>query len=639
LVGGPGNGKTDAVESCIEFIDAALGAAGALYRSFAAQYDVAAGQLPPRKVSIDLSTLDVPVPPHLEGPISLVQDATEGDPAVGRPAEELLLDELTDRLDPGRSGLYLCCVNRGILAHAATVAQERAGSSSTDATPMLLSRITAAVTSGPHAPQCWPLAGFSHFAVWPMDVESLVDPTIVDSKLTVAHQIFSAALEATKWGDACASGRRCPFCRNRELLSDEATLNALIRLLRYYELASGKRWTFRDLFSLVPYLLVGDYAELQVRNKPASPCDWAAYQNEMANSGRSDDPLKARAIYQLVSRLYFHRLFPRWPSLDRSEHRQSKSVLPGAAFSRGIERAREFFRFLAYSSGREAPGEIQSIVRGSLSEFLDPALAPADTVIPMKGGKQSSVGAIEELFSLSVREGLDFVKSNLEQLERGLLGHLADADDALIEENFPRNRAHHVKLLQSSVRQYCSRLVKRSLGTRRALCKDLDAFAAYEKAMRDSRDLLDVRKQMKKLLHDDKNRFRASLVTTFGQPIAQRSRDIVLLTQAVQVKDHKVALVRGRPPESIPYVVVDQHFVPITFPLFKALRDVVAGLHDASLSAEIFALLNGVKSLVSGHVVRDVEILEEDTTIELGNTGQTIEIVGASFRFVDSKRL
>lgn len=279
------------------------------------------------------------------------------------------------------------------------------------------------------------------------------------------------------------------------------------------------------------------------------------------------------------------------------------------------------------------------MIRGALSQALDPALTPVDTQIPLKGGKQVTVGALEELFSLSVREGLDLVKNNVEPLERDLLDQLADADDALIEENFPRSRAHHVKLLQSSVRQYCSRLVKRSLCTRHGLCKDLNVFGAYERAMRDSRNLLDVRKQMKKLLHDDKNRFRASLVTTFGQPVAQRARDIALLTRAVQVKEHKVSAIRGRPPETVPYVVVDRHYVPVTFALFKALRDVVAGLHDASLPAEIFALLNGVKSVVSGHVVRDAEILEEDTVIELGGSGQTIEIIGGGFRFTESERI
>jgi hypothetical protein len=140
------------------------------------------------------------------------------------------------------------------------------------------------------------------------------------------------------------------------------------------------------------------------------------------------------------------------------------------------------------------------------------------------------------------------------------------------------------------------------------------------------------------LLHDDRNQFRASLVTTFGQPVAQRSRDIVLLTPAVTVRELAPTAPDGRPPEPIPYLRVDRHVVPLTFSLFKALREVVAGLHDASLPAEIFALLNGIKSLVSGTLVRDLEMLDEESRIELGNSGQAIEISGETFHVMEVAR-
>ena len=142
LVGGPGNGKTDAVETCVEFLDKAMQAEGRLVRAFATQFDVPEGQLPPRKVLVDLSALGISVPSHLQESITLVQDATEGDPSQGQPAEQLLLEELSDRLDPDRSGIYLCCVNRGILAHAATLAQETPRANDAAA---LLNKVTAAV--------------------------------------------------------------------------------------------------------------------------------------------------------------------------------------------------------------------------------------------------------------------------------------------------------------------------------------------------------------------------------------------------------------------------------------------------------------------------------------------------------------
>src|SRR3546814_2308561 len=58
-------------------------------------------------------------------------------------------------------------------------------------------------------------------------------------------------------GGACEAGARCPFCASREQLSHAREEGALLGMLRWYELGSGKRWSFRDLFSLLSYLLAG----------------------------------------------------------------------------------------------------------------------------------------------------------------------------------------------------------------------------------------------------------------------------------------------------------------------------------------------------------------------------------------------
>jgi hypothetical protein len=632
LVGGPGNGKTDAVESCIEFLDRSIDAGGRLLNAFASQYDVPEEQLPPRKVVVDLQTLDVDLPSHLKEPISVVQDAT--DPSQGIRPEELLLDELGDRIDPERKGIYLCCVNRGILANAATVAHECPRN---DDAASLLSAITAAATSGPKAPACWPLDGFKHVAVWPMDVESLVDTSILDFGRTVAHQIFEAAIDESRWVTPCKSSPRCPFCQNRKLLSKKGAVDSLVQLLRFYELASGKRWTFRDLFSLVPYLLVGDYSELEVKSKPVSPCEWSAFQLELRQSTRRPTPTEVYAPYLLASRLYYHRLFPRWPTLNKGDHRKSKSILDKDSFSPGIGAAHGFFRFLANYPRlvSESSNDTSERIRESLGEFLDPALATGGDELFSRGDVQHTVDDIEGLFSLGIREGLETVKGLLEPLERDVLQHLADADEALVEDNFPRTRAHNARLLQSSVRQYCARLVKRSIGTRRGVCRYRKYFEEYEKALTNTHSLLKVRKQLKDLLHDDRNRFRVSLVTTFGQPVAHRSREIALVTQRLVIKELPTSVSGRRPPDSMPYLLVDKHIVPLTFPLFKALREISEGLHDASLPTEIFALINGIRSLVAGHVVRDESTLEEEAWIELGTAGETVEIVNDGFEVME----
>lgn len=633
LVGGPGNGKTDAIETCIEFLDADLMAEGKLITAFRHQYEVSAGELPPRKAVVEISPSLVGLSTPLAS-ITLVQDATERDVAGNRTAEELLIEDLHERLVPGATGIYLCCVNRGILAHAATILESGVEESEIS---KLLSTITAAVTSAPHAPSCWPLKGFDDFAVWPMDVESLVDAS-GSEPTTVAHQIFEAALEESRWVPGCKAGPRCPFCQNRRLLAKKPALDALIRLLRYYELASGKRWTFRDLFSLVPYLLVGDFADLRIRDKLVSPCEWAAWQLEAVRNSRSDNTARARAPYMLVSRLYYHRLFPRWPALKRGKHWEAKRILERQSGAPGVLNVKDLFNYLAYTAvvSEDSAGELAERIKTSFSDHLDPAVLSKNMHLLTRD--QVTVNEVEEAFSLSVKHGLDLVYEYIEPLERDLLKQLVDADEALVEENFPRIHSHSVARLKGSLRAFCARLVKRSIGTRQALCRNAKYFDDYEQAIHNPKQLVEVKKQLRKLLHDEKQRFHASLTTTFGQPLAQRSRDVALLTRQVSIKEYTSTNRGDRPPDPLPYLVVAGTEVPITFPLFKALRDVLLGLDDASLPSEIFALLNGIKSVASGRLVRDEEILNDESLIVLGASREVVEYSSGNFQLASNAK-
>jgi hypothetical protein len=141
---------------------------------------------------------------------------------------------------------------------------------------------------------------------------------------------------------------------------------------------------------------------------------------------------------------------------------------------------------------------------------------------------------------------------------------------------------------------------------------------------------------MTRLLHGADNCFSASLVTTFGQPVARRNREIKLLTRKVRVKEIHREESSGRPRDSLPYLHVAETTVAMTFPLFKALEQVDSGLHEASLPAEIFTLLNGVKSLVSGRLVRDVSMLEDDARIVFGAIpDEEVEILDGEFRITE----
>ena len=72
---------------------------------------------------------------------------------------------------------------------------------------------------------------------------------------------------------------------------------------------------------------------------------------------------------------------------------------------------------------------------------------------------------MEREFSLSVKDGLNGITSQIEPLERDILKLAASADESLTEDKFPRNHSRKCRLLQTTLRQFASRLVKRSIGT------------------------------------------------------------------------------------------------------------------------------------------------------------------------------
>ena len=96
-----------------------LASDGQLFRACAAKFEVG---LPPRKLVIDLTGM-VDESNTLHGrKLVVVQDATEVDLENGGKApESLFLDEVESLVTAGtrERPLFLCGINRGILAHAA----------------------------------------------------------------------------------------------------------------------------------------------------------------------------------------------------------------------------------------------------------------------------------------------------------------------------------------------------------------------------------------------------------------------------------------------------------------------------------------------------------------------------------------
>ncbi len=406
LVGGPGNGKTEAVEAVIGQIYQLLGPDGLLDNALQNALSSAAGQAVPRMA---IATLKLSDDRSLS--LHVVQDASVSDGS--RPdanAPELLLQELELFANP-QNGVYLACVNRGVLDDALILATEQARNTSRT----LLESITRAVSLTPDAPQCWPLEGFSEVAIWPMDAESLLVSSSADQP-SPAARILAKAAEAERWPPfgTCAAGVRCPFCHSRKILSSASAGNALLNILRFYELGCSKRWTFRDLFSLFPQLLAYTPAT------PMSPCEWAAHCIELDKKVSSGvDKERASALYFLVGAGYQHVLFGEWERdaaralfVDLKEMKlQQDPTLLG------------LYHFLRSSKLASAPTTVRSLLIG-LSNLLDPAMASPESLVQLSTTKTIVLADIDVRFSRSVAAGLEYLLQNrcLSPMERGLIG-------------------------------------------------------------------------------------------------------------------------------------------------------------------------------------------------------------------------
>lgn len=620
LVGGPGNGKTEAIESTVRWLDAELGQGGALLEDLKRSFFPPPGVAVPRMVRVEAPR------PDGNGSLALaiVQDASAVVEQGGKDAAELLLDELEQASLLGGNSAYLCCVNRGVLDDAliSAIDGEREGPR------RLLEAVTRAVSLAPDAPPCWPLTGFPDVAVWPMDAETLLQVPAGGDQAP-AQSLLLAAIDGARWPrpNSCDAGAMCPFCTSRERLAKDREQSALLGMLRLYEVGSGKRWSFRDLFSLVSYTLSGH--RMEAHEAATDPCKWAAalwHLHERARQGATVRKPQAIAIFELVAAQYQHALFHKW------------EYPGGLALLREIRElqltddntAMGLHWFLA---SRRAP-YLPTMISGSLEGFcalLDPAIADPDEVVPFSNNTALPLRELDVRFSRSVAEGLAFVRKYqaLTKLDIELLERLGKLDSDLSLAGVRRRRPAAATTLQRFVRDFACRLVRRALCARVGVVREGQFLSEFQRILDNGsgQDLDEVAQEVERLLNDDRD-FAISLTTTFGQPLPPETRQAMLVVPARTVRPFE-GQVEGRPSQPIRYMCVGEgrsaQHIALTYELFRAVKELELGMSIASLPRSVVALLDTTKARLAGPIVRDQGALER-AQLRIGAGGTTVMV-------------
>lgn len=603
LVGGPGNGKTEAIEFTINRLDAALGLRGELVREIAGQFASADGEPPPRRAV----TNSVPFPEDLGiREVSIVQDASEPGPGAATSPAQSFVEDLRSQLQGAPGRVYLACVNRGVLDDALILAMEGG-----DATVgNLLKQVIQSVSLASGAPTCWPLDGYASFAVWPMDVETLVEAG--GEKDSAAEQVLSVATNGQEWPGfgKCEAGERCPFCTNQQLLSSGHIQSSLLLMLRWFELASGKRWNFRDLFSLVSFLLAGD--PTSAGTGVYSPCKWAA----AVLSPTGTDPAKVeiqrkRGLLRLVASQYQHALFGNWPT-ERARQLRTDITELGLGTTPILA---ALHLFLAYDKRRESTSTLRAQL-GGFSEFLDPAFASPGLKVRVSASSTITFDDLDRRFSLSVKEGRIYLQRYkcLSLLELELLALLEEADAKLSEDAVRRNKSATAERVQGLLRVVACRLGRRCIGAKAGVTRDADMLSEFHLVTNgDLPTLQEATLQVESLLNKDR-RFVVSLNTTFGEPLPPPERQAILTTDVQRVRSVNMESMEGRPAAPVRFLKVGSAAgarpVALTFELFKATKALRKGLVPASLPRSVVALLDTTRARLAGSIVRNEEDLQ-----------------------------
>lgn len=299
FAGGAGNGKTDT----LEVILAGICEPSVLddFKKEVRRRIVASG----RKVVFKPSGEDAhffPASVHSYSQIAFVQDASESY-EKSESASSMLAKDLEGLHVGAGSELLVLCVNRGVLYSAANEIKDR----------RLVDLILRAIDPVNVDVACWPvepmegLVGTGEFYLWPLDIDSICETSTTDE--TAVQQVLRD-LDSRDWSQIGDFTAEHPLVESRRLLALQEFRQALSRLLREYELVSGKNINFRKLFSMLSYLFTGGRTPAE-ENLPS------VFSGADVVPPAGDDVSQLESAFAVYRHSLPYLLFPSLPGYER----------------------------------------------------------------------------------------------------------------------------------------------------------------------------------------------------------------------------------------------------------------------------------------------------------------------------------
>lgn len=594
LVGGPGNGKTLAA---IHFLRRLL------KDRYAEMPSCATGS-----VDVDFSNGLSPIK-HLR----FIEDASAGQDN-NDVYNRFVADIDKYVLSPQPGTLFLCCVNRGILATVLVkIAKHEIDASSE--TRKFIATLSSVVSPDATPKTLWPFEPDRNIYIHPMDEESLLEP--IGDRYPVAIDILNEICDEDDGRClSCNSADKCPIHANIAALRDEKRRESLLKIMRYYEIVASRRFSFRDLFSVFSQLVVGTPYEYVINGKKTNPCKWVEKQIELSVSNLRKD--KIAGLFALSSMLYPNRLFGTWDDLKGQAKQLLRSIKDSKNAS--IKAVTPIIQTILSIIRRSTNASAQNYLP-KCAAMLDPALQ--ETAIIGDGMKDcvERIRLYEDAFCKSLTLGINTFLNDryclLSIAERDLFLEVQkiEQDQDILDMPVSDPGFQDVQIILSMLRVVLARMAKRSIGAFDAFVYAGDRLDEYRAMLDNDSQYPNLATKKRKLCSTIQQHlfpeglFSCSMLATLGQAepndengfFMKNSHPVRFTISASGTGD---SMIRNLLFVREPTLGLS---IKVNFDIYSALVDLQNGMMPASLPARINDIFDGVKSRIQGRLCHDWE--------------------------------
>jgi hypothetical protein len=577
LIGGPGNGKTDALEYLMEGIITRY----SLNPNIKSNLSKMVSE---NRRSLEIEISNSPLFPFKK--IVAIPEASTGTESLSK--EQALFADFSNYQDDNEV-LYISCINRGILedlkSHAVNIGSDKIVN--------IIDEINQATKGEGH--ETWPINSQEQTAVWFMDIESLFDK---NNEPTPSQQIMEVLVNPEKWDWYKGSLdliEKCPLYDNFLQISSTTYSNNLNSILRNYELITENKLNFRNYFSLLSSLF-------SVNNGDGTdPVKMVIQCINKFNSSTPREYEYIKSLFTLSFASYSLRLFRDWDDVidDFSYFSENNKF-------ESLPLLKNFLKLFDDNI-------IRSFLSSYQSEYERKFIKQLNLVLDPYHSDNSKIIQITEAFSVNIKEGYNFVKSDLNFTQSKFLEYLIMIEDEIKASQLQSTKNSVFERLIQKLRSFGAQFSTRIIGTKEGITKDFSTLEEYNKL----HDNFIVNKsklnRMFKGITKSKDIFP---LHSFGQPKPDDKNSIVIRYEA-QGTPFNIKAIKtdfNRAAQSGVFFEFDKNKlnIPLTYNLYKALSEIDSGVNKNSVNANINALIERMESLLYSQFLH-VDPIEYDS--------------------------